>query len=58
MVDVSLLVLYLVSEATQLFLMNLSVVLHLFLQGSLQNTQQEHIVFKYLPYKTSNITFE
>lgn len=40
LVDVSLLLFNLVSEATQLFVMNLSVVLHLFLQGSLHNTQQ------------------
>lgn len=38
LVDMSLLVLDLVSETTQLFGMNFSVVLHLFLQGSLQNT--------------------
>lgn len=35
----SLLLLDLVSEAGELFLMNLSVVLHLFLQGSLKNTE-------------------
>lgn len=40
LVNVSLLLFNLVSEATQLFVMNLSVVLHLFLQGSLHNTQQ------------------
>lgn len=45
LLGVSVLQFYLISEAIQMFLMNFSVVLHLFLQRSLQNTCGAHSQF-------------
>lgn len=49
LIDYSLLLFNLISEATQLFVMNLSVVLHLFLQSSLQNMHYHHYKNEWCP---------